>query len=114
MASDPETPEADEVPDAPVDHEELRSMIREELQSVLDGWSPGGDEGPPEPEDADKPATIRDIEAAMERTMTKAMGDLRAKPRKTPPKAPDKPPPEPPPTDPPKGAWERFKEAAWG
>jgi len=99
------------------DHEELRTMIREELHSVL-GELPGlgGTPDPdPNPGDHDETAgmTLRDIEAATERAVRKAMGDLakKAPPKKAAPKVASEP--EPPPVDPPTSVWDKIKDKAW-
>jgi hypothetical protein len=100
------------------DHEELRTMIREELHSVL-GELPGLG-GVPDPEGVETEApdetagmTLRDIEAATERAVRKAMGDLakKAPAKKAAPKVASEP--EPAPVDPPTSVWDKIKDKAW-
>jgi hypothetical protein len=105
---------------ADTDRDDLREMIREELASVIDDLrginrATDPDPGAPSVDPHESVSmTVRDIEAATERAVRAAMGDLR---KKAPAKkaAPKKsaPEPEPAPVNPPKGFWDKVRESAW-
>lgn len=114
MASDDEVETVSE----DTEREDLRQMIREELSSVI------GDlrrtETEPEPVVEEDPApsetssmSVRDIEAAAERAVRRAMLELSAKapPKKAAPKKAAEP--EPTPVDPPKTWLDKMRDKAW-
>jgi hypothetical protein len=86
MTDDGTPPEGDTTT-AKIDRAELEALLREILPGFLADL--GGDDGPdPDPgDDLDRPATVRDLEAWSEKTMTEAMKVLRAaqKPTRKPP-----------------------------
>jgi hypothetical protein len=98
--------------DSPPSSSDLRDMIREEIAAALDGLPGlGADQGDGDQdgEDGEQDTTsmsLRSIEAAVEKAMKKAMGDLASKapPKKkaTPAKKVE---PEPTPEEPSKRKW---------
>ena len=122
MASDEDVEtetETEQVADT--DRDDLREMIREELASVLDDLRGVDRETDPDPGapdiDVHEPLsmTVRDVEAAAERAVRKAMTDLQAKkpaPKKTAPKK-TAPEPEPAPVNPPKTYWDKMRDGLW-
>ena len=101
------------------DDDHLRTLIREEIASALEGLTPGG--GSPAPDDGPADTTgmsVKDIESATERAVRRAMDDLARKAGATKRKAasaPKKPAPDPEPTpDAPPTNWlDKVKKAAW-
>ena len=116
MASDDEL---ETVPDD-TEREDLRQMIREELSSVIGDLRSSDREADPDPEAptidlGETPSmTVRDIEAAAERAVRRAMLDLNAKApaKKAPPKKAAAEP-EPTPVDPPKNWLDKMRDKAW-
>ena len=121
MATDPDpedTPDDDDGDEVTVDRDELRTMIRDELRGVIDDLRSGGGGSAPAGDDPSGDTTgmsVRDVEAATERAVRKAMGDLakRAPAKKPAPKKPPTPDPEPTPTDPPKTLLDKIRDKAW-
>lgn len=75
---------------ATVDRAELEAMIREILPGLLAGdGDPDPDDDPADPDDTDRPITIRDLEAATEKAVRDAMKVLQAnKPKPKPKQSP--------------------------
>jgi hypothetical protein len=120
MATDPAEAEGTDDDDSGSgDHEEIRSIVREEIHAVLDGLTDlGGGEGGEGSEaggDTDpEPTTLRAIEEATRKAVEAAMEPLRADIKKRAPAkkaaTTKKPEPEPAPVEP---ARKKFMEKLW-
>ena len=100
------------------DDDHLRTLIREELAAALDGFKA------PTPDDTggagadDAPATVKGVEAAVERAVQSAMTELQrkaaaSKKSKPAPAARTTPDPEPTPDAPPTTILDKIRKAAW-
>ena len=116
MAQDGELDDPSDDDASGSDREDIRTMIREELGSVLDEFR-SKDNEPPSPATPEEPdsttLTVRDIEAAAERAVRTAMKELAAKAPTTKATKPAPAKVEAPPESPPTNWLDKVKKAAW-